>query len=232
MSILLLLLLLFLLIISSIVCIRLDCYNNASLIFLPTAMLYNNLTLLSCQCLLIQQQKSTFQYNSIEQTCYLFDYSLSVTNLQITRNSRVCYYNQTTTTSVYSETTTSLTILPYPPITVSTSVTGNNYYTVEKILLKNTVVLTSLIITISVPKNLGLSSPQFYGNYWPENMNSTLTSTNDYIIAIFYLMNGRTMQSQTWDFNVQFSLSGLSRSTSNDTYFIQIESFQSINGHF
>ena len=80
-------------------CKRCGCYNNASLINLPNATLYNNLTLQSCQCLFSQQSRSSFQYNSSDQTCHICDYDIAAVNLRVALGCQVCFCNQTTTVS-------------------------------------------------------------------------------------------------------------------------------------
>jgi len=88
-------LILFLLSIPPIISIRMTCYSNASLILPPNTILYNNLTLQSCKCLMAQQNMSGFQYNSNGKSCYIFGNNSSLSNIRVTLNSQVCFINQT-----------------------------------------------------------------------------------------------------------------------------------------
>ncbi|CAF0760862.1 unnamed protein product [Adineta ricciae] len=211
-------------------CKRCGCYSDASLIDLPNTTLYSNLTLQSCECLFSQQNRSSFQYNSSDQTCCIFDSDIASANLRVAPGCKVCFCNQTTTVDAPTSTTSSS--LPSPPINVSTAVQGNNYYTVETVYLTNYATLTSLKIVITAPKTLGANSPQIYGNYWSQGTNCTWMVTNTDIIATFYLIPGWTMAPNSWNYNLQFALTGTNRPTVNDTYRIQIDSFQTIDGHF
>ena len=49
---------------------------------------------------------------------------------------------------------------------------------------------------------------------------------------IFQIINGQTIVAGQWEISIQFQLNGQIRSTSNDTYLIQIQSYQPISGHF
>jgi len=80
-----------------IISIRMTCYYNASLILPSNNILYNNLTLQSCQCFMVQQNMSGFQYNSNGQSCYIFGNNSSLSNIRVTLNSQVCFINQTST---------------------------------------------------------------------------------------------------------------------------------------
>ena len=91
------LLILLLLIISMIISIDLNCYSNARLILLSSATLYKNLTLQSCQCLMIQEDISGVQYNSNEKSCYTFGNDSSRSNIRINTDSQVCFVNQIST---------------------------------------------------------------------------------------------------------------------------------------
>ena len=91
------LLVLYLSMISTIITIFLNCYSNARLILPLSAILYNNLTLQSCQCLGIKQNISAFQYDSNEKSCYTYGNDSSRANIRVKVNSQVCFVNQTTT---------------------------------------------------------------------------------------------------------------------------------------
>jgi hypothetical protein len=90
-------LILCLLSIPPIISIRMTCYYNASLILPSNTILYNNLTLQSCQCFMVQQNMSGFQYNSNGESCYIFGNNSSLSNIRVTLNSQVCFINQTST---------------------------------------------------------------------------------------------------------------------------------------
>jgi hypothetical protein len=49
---------------------------------------------------------------------------------------------------------------------------------------------------------------------------------------IYRLISGSTIVSGQWNIVARFYLTGQARSTSNDTYIIQISSYQDIIGHF
>jgi hypothetical protein len=49
---------------------------------------------------------------------------------------------------------------------------------------------------------------------------------------IFQLISGKTIVTGRWQITSQFNLNGQVRSTINDTYVIQIQSYQDISGHF
>jgi len=89
-------LILCLLSIPPIISIRMTCYYNASLILPSNNILYNNLTLQSCQCFMLQQNMSGFQYNSNGQSCFIFG-NQSLSNIRVTLDSQVCFINQTST---------------------------------------------------------------------------------------------------------------------------------------
>ena len=75
----------------SILSIPITCYINTSLILPSSATLYPNTTLESCRCLLLQEQVYGFQYNSEGKSCYAIGNDSSLTNLQITNYSQVCF---------------------------------------------------------------------------------------------------------------------------------------------
>jgi len=83
-----------------------------------------------------------------------------------------------------------------------------------------------------MPITLGVYSPSSYATFWDDTTNNAINDTDVSVIYTFELINGQTIASGQWDITAQFSLTGQSRSTSNDTYVIQIGSYQSISGHF
>ena len=109
---------------------------------------------------------------------------------------------------------------------------GNNYYQQETISLSNNAPLTSLLIIITVPKTLGVNSPYLYTNFWGSTINTAINYTTDSIMYTYQLISGRTIVTGQWTIVAQFQLIGQARSTSNDTYIIQISSYQDITGHF
>ncbi len=90
-------LILVLLSIPTIISINMGCYFNARLILSSSVMLYNNLTLQSCQCLMIQPNISGFQYDNNDNSCYTFGNDSLRSNLRIKINSQVCFVNRTPT---------------------------------------------------------------------------------------------------------------------------------------
>ncbi len=131
-----------------------------------------------------------------------------------------------------STATTIGTTLPSAPVAASASVTGNNYYKQEIILLSNSNILTSLLIKITVPKTLGVNTPYLFTNFWASTVNTAINQTSDSIMYTCELISGRTIVAGQWRITAQYQLTGQDRPTSNDTYIIQIQSYQDIIGHF
>lgn len=73
-----------------------NCYSNARLILPLSTIIYNNLTLQSCQCLTIPQNISGFQYNTDDKSCCIFGNNSTQTNIRVKMNSQVCFVNRTT----------------------------------------------------------------------------------------------------------------------------------------
>ena len=61
---------------------------------------------------------------------------------------------------------------------------------------------------------------QVYTNFWGNTINTAINETSGSIMYIYQLIAGRMI------------VAGQARSTSNDTYIIQISSYQDIIGHF
>ncbi len=76
-----------------------NCYSNARLGLSSNAILYNNFTLESCQCSMMQSTLFGFQYDSTNNSCYTFGNDLSRSNLRVKINSQVCFIDLTTTTT-------------------------------------------------------------------------------------------------------------------------------------
>lgn len=131
-----------------------------------------------------------------------------------------------------STTTTATPILPSPPVSTSTSFSGDNYFQQENIYLTNTVPLTSLLILINVPKTLGVHQPAAFTNFWGGTINQVINETAVNVLYSYQLISGKTIVAGQWQIAAQFNLIGQARSTSNDTYTITIQSYQPISSHF
>ncbi|CAF4165877.1 unnamed protein product, partial [Rotaria magnacalcarata] len=125
------------------------------------------------------------------------------------------------------------TSLSTSPISISTNVTGNNYYQQETIQLINSILLTTLLVVVNVPKTFGLSIPTSYTTFWSKAVINNITNMSTSLIYSFQLIGQNTIVPGTWDISVAFNLNGSgARPTSNDTYSIQIDSYPEIYGHF
>ncbi len=109
---------------------------------------------------------------------------------------------------------------------------GNNYYQQDLLSLSNNAPLTSLLITITVPKTLGAHGPALFTTFWANTINATINQTSDSITYIYQIIAGRTIVAGQWTIEAQYQLTGQARPTSNDTYIIQISPYQDIIGHF
>ncbi|CAF2069681.1 unnamed protein product [Rotaria magnacalcarata] len=220
-----------LLTIPTVISISLNCYLNAAVTLQSNAVLRRNLTLESCQCFFIQQNTSYFQYDQNVNSCYTFNNNLLQAILQIQLNSRVCFINNTST--LYPVNIPVATSLSTSPISISTNVTGNNYYQQETIQLINSILLTTLLVVVNVPKTFGLSIPTSYTTFWSKAVINNITNMSTSLIYSFQLIGQNTIVPGTWDISVAFNLNGSgARPTSNDTYSIQIDSYPEIYGHF
>ncbi len=92
--------------------------------------------------------------------------------------------------------------------------------------------MTSLLIVITVPKTLTVYQPTSSTNFWGSTVNNIINETDTDIMYIFQLINGKTIVAGSWQIIDQFSLNNEVRPTINDTYIIQIQSYQNISGHF
>lgn len=97
--------------ISMIISLPMNCYSNARLDLPTSAILYNNFTLESCQCLMIQQTLSGFQYDSIDNSCYAFSNDSSRSDLRVKIDSQVCFINRTSIVCIVSKNMYYLSIL-------------------------------------------------------------------------------------------------------------------------
>ncbi|CAF1045060.1 unnamed protein product [Rotaria magnacalcarata] len=220
-----------LLTIPTVISISLNCYLNAAVTLQSNAVLRRNLTLESCQCFFIQQNTSYFQYDQNVNSCYTFNNNLLQAILQIQLNSRVCFINNTST--LYPVNIPVATSLSTSPISISTNVTGNNYYQQETIQLINSILLTTLLVVVNVPKTFGLSIPTSYTTFWSKAVINNITNMSTSLIYSFQLIGQNTIVPGTWDISVAFNLNGSgARPTSNDTYSIQVDSYPEIYGHF
>jgi hypothetical protein len=118
------------------------------------------------------------------------------------------------------------------PIIITTSISGNNYFNQDSIFLNNSVPLSSLTIITTVPKTFGVNNPASYTTFWSNTVNTFINETSDNVMYIFQLISGKTIVTGRWQITSQFNLNGQVRSTINDTYVIQIQSYQDISGHF
>jgi hypothetical protein len=132
----------------------------------------------------------------------------------------------------YAGSTSTSVVLPPPPISTSTSISRSSYYLQESIQLTNNVTLTSLSIIFTIPKTFGLYNPTSYTNFWSNTVANVINNTNVTVMFMFNLINGQTIISGQWTVTVGFNLNGQVRPTSNDTYTIQIGSYQTVYGHF
>jgi len=204
--------------------LQLQCYSNAHLILPPSTILYTNVTLQSCRCISITPTIFGFQYDSNNRSCYTFQNDSSQSDLRARNNSQVCFLNRTSTTTIAT--------LPYPPITLSTSTDGNTYYQREIVYLNNNQPLTSLALYISVTRSQNPTNPSSYTNF-PENaLNLTITYTTDRIIFSFELIQGETVPTGSYQLAAQYNLNNKVQPTYNDTYQMQINSYQNVMGHF
>lgn len=129
-------------------------------------------------------------------------------------------------------TSASSTSLPSSPTMISTVVGGNIYYATETINIRNNISLTSLSILINVPKTFGAQGTDSYTNFPGDTIYKVWNETSNSIQYIFQLMPGKIVPVGQWQVTAQFSLIGQARPTVNDTYIIQISSYQDITGHF
>lgn len=81
--------------VSSTISIQLNCYLNASLILPSNTILYNNVTIEYCQCLLREEDIYGFLYDNSTNSCYTFGNNSSISNIRISVNSQVCFVNRT-----------------------------------------------------------------------------------------------------------------------------------------
>ncbi|CAF1048308.1 unnamed protein product [Adineta steineri] len=124
------------------------------------------------------------------------------------------------------------TVLPSPPMNVAPSVSNSNYFVKEQLSFTNSIALSSLSITITVPTISGMSSPASSANFPGNTVSLAIATTAASYIYTFQLINGQTLAASNYQLSVQFNLNGTPRSTSNDTYIIQINSYQPVYGHF
>ena len=110
-------------------------------------------------------------------------------------------------------------------------VESNRYYGKESINFQNTITLTYLSIVIIVQKTPTLNSPSSYDTIGGV-MSRTINETDTFIIYTFNLNHGSTIQPRPLSVTAYFNLSSQTRDASNDTYSIQTDPSQVINGHF
>ncbi|CAF1104735.1 unnamed protein product [Adineta steineri] len=138
----------------------------------------------------------------------------------------------TISSTAIASTAIASTALPSPPINVAPSVSNGNYFVKEQLSFTNSITLSSLSITITVPTISGMSSPASSANFPGNTVSLAISTTAASYMYTFQLINGQTLAAGNWQIAIQFNLDGISRSTSNDTYTIQINSYQPVYGHF
>lgn len=134
----------------------------------------------------------------------------------------------TTITTTVSTTTA----LPSPPLSISTSVSGNSFYQAEVVNLNTQSQLTSLLLIINVSTIDNPSNARSYNTISNSDITQTYTYTNDTIIYTFELVQGVTLQSGSYQLAAQFDLPGVTRPTDMDTYQLKIHSYQDITEYF
>ena len=81
--------------VSSTISIQLNCYLNANLLLPSNTILYNNVTIEYCQCLLSEEDTYGFLYNNSTNSCYTFGNDSSISNIRVSLSSQVCFVNRT-----------------------------------------------------------------------------------------------------------------------------------------
>ncbi|UJR25771.1 hypothetical protein I4U23_007125 [Adineta vaga] len=217
-----------------IVSIRLSCYANANLTLPSDAVLYDNITIKSCQCLSIQQSLVYgFQYDKSTNSCYIFDSNVSISDLHVKINSRVCFINQSsslsyTSTSVIPSSSQIISFFNY----ISTTSSGSRFYQEEAVQFENIVTLTELKIIITVQKTPTLTGPHSYVNIGGAFMLNTINTTSTQVVYTFELINGSIIQAGNWTVVAQYYINNQMRDLSNDTYSVQIGSYKIADGYF
>ncbi|CAF1534200.1 unnamed protein product [Adineta ricciae] len=218
--------------ISSSISIRLYCYPNADVILPRSTVLYNNATFGFCRCSGIELNASRgFQYNQSTNSCYILTSDVPISNIRMKINSIVCFINSSSTLNTTASSVSS-TISHSPFFNYfSTSVTGGQYFQEETVSFQNSVVLSNLTITIMVQKTSTLYNPSSYDTTLG-TMTNAINDTGTEIVYTFKLINGRTLVPAYWKFVAQFSLNNQMRNSSNDTYSIQVGSYEVATGNY
>ncbi|CAF0855758.1 unnamed protein product [Adineta ricciae] len=218
--------------ISSSISIRLYCYPNADVILPRSTVLYNNATFGFCRCSSTALNASRgFQYDQSTNSCYILTSDVSISNMRVKINSIVCFINSSSTLNAIASTIASTISLSSFFNYVSASTTGGQYFQEEVVSFQNSVVLSNLTITITVQEASGLYNPRSYDTTLG-SMTNVINDTGTEIVYTFSLINGRTLMPAYWNFVAQFSLNNQMRNSSNDTYSIQVGSYEITTGHY
>ena len=209
--------------------LQISCYSNASFPNTSTMDYYPNSTFDSCRCLMLSNSIVAFQYDYQQKSCYTMRNISTFADIRVTSSSVFCLLNQTTTTVTSTVTTTTLASAP---ISYSGSASGSNYYTTETVTFSNSNTLTSFAATIIVPKTMTAAYTTSYANFWSGAVALTHNETTNFIQYFFTLNQGNTIVAGSWSFSAQFSLQGVARPTTNDTFSIRIDPYQTITGRF
>ena len=118
------------------------------------------------------------------------------------------------------------------PFTVSTSYTGNTNYRDYTVTLTNTIPLSSLRITVTVPKTHSLTSPNSHTTFWNGYVSTNIQSNSSHLVFIFTLVSANPIVVGQWNSVSQFNMPNTVRPSSNDTYLVEVSPYPSVSGHF